>query len=121
MIRNKVYSLFRVFDFPTPSLVTGDRSSTNVPAQALLLMNSPLVTRSASGLARSLLSNSQLSDDQRVTEGYLTILGRPPTSDEVRSTLAYVRWYQKDTGELKLAWQSMLHALMVSNEFIYVE
>ncbi len=121
VIRNKVYSLFRIFDFPTPSLVNGDRSSTNIPAQALLLMNSPLVIRSAAVLAESSLSDSQLNDEQRVADGYLTILGRRPNDNEVRAALSYVRSYAEDAERPASGWQSFLHALMVSNEFLYIE
>ena len=121
VIRNKVYSLFRLFDFPTPSLVNGDRASTNVPAQALLLMNGPLATRSAADLAESLLGDSRLSDEQRVIGGYLTVLARRPNPDEVRSALAFVRSYQRDAGTAHAAWKSLVHALVVSNEFLYVE
>ena len=121
VIRNKVYGWFRVFDFPAPSLVNGDRSSTNNPAQALLLMNSSLVIQSATGLAESLLSHSQLTDEQRVVDSYLTVLGRWPNDDEVYSALSYLESYNGVTGEPVSGWQSFLHALLLSNEFLYYE
>ena len=84
-------------------------------------MNSPLVTRSAAGLAESLLGDSRLNDEQRIARGYQTVLGRRPNCDEVQSALTYVRSFAMDSGEPELGWQSVLHALMVSNEFLYIE
>ena len=43
IIRNELPSMLSAFDFADPDFVTGQRSETNVPAQALLLLNSPFV------------------------------------------------------------------------------
>ena len=44
------------FDGPEPSFVTGDRDETNVPSQALLMLNSGWVTWQADEMAAMLLS-----------------------------------------------------------------
>ncbi|GIT31762.1 MAG: hypothetical protein Ct9H300mP1_38080 [Planctomycetaceae bacterium] len=49
VIRNKVYSLFQTFEFPSPSLVAGRRATTTVPPQMLVMMNSDLVARCSRG------------------------------------------------------------------------
>jgi hypothetical protein len=62
------------------------------------------------------------SDTQRVEALYLRILNRKPDAKEIESGVAYVRELQgkwKDIGPQK-AWQSYSHALMASNEFIYL-
>ena len=51
MLRDRLPDVLDLFDFAEPSLVTGDRETTNVPVQALYLMNSPFVQARAKGLA----------------------------------------------------------------------
>lgn len=52
VVRGAVPPSLAVFDFPNPDLVTGRRSMTTVPAQALFLMNSPFVRQLAEGRTR---------------------------------------------------------------------
>src|SRR5207249_5595910 len=52
VLRDRLPDVLDLFDFAEPSLVTGDRQTTNVPVQALYLMNSQFVQARASGLAR---------------------------------------------------------------------
>ena len=43
LIRNHLYDVFQLFDFPDPAVSTGDRPTTTVGPQALFLMNSEWV------------------------------------------------------------------------------
>ncbi|SVB20211.1 uncharacterized protein METZ01_LOCUS173065, partial [marine metagenome] len=56
IIRNHVYDLFELFDFPDPGSVNGNRSDTTIAPQALYLMNSPLVLRTTATVAKQLLA-----------------------------------------------------------------
>ena len=49
VLRDRLPDVLDLFDFAEPSLVTGDRETTNVPVQALYLMNSPFVQARAKG------------------------------------------------------------------------
>ena len=49
VLRDRLPDVLDLFDFAEPSLVTGDRQTTNVPVQALYLMNSPFVQARALG------------------------------------------------------------------------
>ena len=55
VLRDRLPDVLDLFDFAEPSLVTGDRETTNVPVQALYLMNSPFVQARAKALADRLL------------------------------------------------------------------
>ena len=84
-------------------------------------MNSPLVIRTAKSIADSVLAQ-QKQDKSRLEEIYVRILDRPPDPKEIDLGLTYVqslrqRWSEIDEGK---AWQSLCHALMASNEFIFV-
>src|SRR5690606_32034366 len=54
MIRDRLPDVLDLFDFAEPSQVTGVRETTNVPTQALYLMNSPFVQDRAAAFAARL-------------------------------------------------------------------
>ena len=86
--------ILETFDGPESSFVTGDRDETNVPSQALLMLNSDWVTRQADEMA-SMLS-LDVDDRRRQEIAFLRTLGRPPTSLE-RSA---IRRFFADFGAL---------------------
>jgi len=119
--RSNLPTLWMLFDFGDATTPDGRRSATTVSTQALFVLNSPLVNREAQTLAERVLTASK-KDSERVDALYLRILNRHPDAKEIESGLAYIRELRnkwKDIGEQK-AWQSYSHALMASNEFIYV-
>ncbi len=87
--------ILETFDGPESSFVTGDREETNVPSQALLMLNSDWVTRQADEMASMLLS-LDVDDRRRQEIAFLRTLGRPPTSLE-RSA---IRRFFADLGAL---------------------
>ncbi|MCU1328599.1 MAG: Planctomycete cytochrome [Bryobacterales bacterium] len=119
--RSNLPTLWMLFDFGDATTPDGKRSATTVSTQALFVLNSPLVNREAQALAERVMAASK-SDQQRVESLYLKILNRKPDAQEIESGMAYVKDLQgkwKDIGPQK-AWQSYSHALMASNEFIYI-
>jgi len=83
--------LLTQFDFPNPDVPSGRRYETIVPAQALFLMNSPLVVETARKLTRRPEFADLESDQERVTSLYLAIYQRPPTEQEVSLGVRYVK------------------------------
>lgn len=127
VIRNNVYTLFEQFDFPEPTSPTGDRHTTIVAPQALLLMNSELVMDSADAMADRLLAESAVQID-RIQTAYNCALGRAPTEKEIeiaRSFLsdvtsgAHSKEGQERVDEKK-AWSLFCQSLLASNEFMYL-
>jgi hypothetical protein len=119
--RSNLPTLYMLFDFGDATSPDGKRNPTTVSTQALFMMNSPLVDREAKSLAAKVLSQDQ-NDTRRIEEAYVAILDRRPDPGESDAALTYVqslrrKW--KNMSEEK-AWQSFCHALMASNEFIYV-
>ncbi len=54
VLRDQLPDVLEQFDVANPNLVTGDRDVTNVPLQALYLMNGPFVQEQAAALAQRL-------------------------------------------------------------------
>jgi len=119
--RSNLPTLYELFDFGDATSPQGDRSSTTVATQALFVMNSPLVIRAAKSIADSILTQEK-QDNRRLEEMYIRVLDRRPDPQEIDSGLTYIqslraKWNDIDEGK---AWQSFCHALMASNEFVYV-
>ena len=127
VIRNNLYTMFEQFDFPDPTMPTGDRSETVVAPQALLLMNSDLVLDSADALAQSLLQLS-VSDTSRVEMAYQRVLGRYPNERESRRAVDFVAQIRSgarlnagavDDDWISKGWSLFCQSLFASNEFMY--
>jgi hypothetical protein len=89
VIRNNVYTFLEQFDFPDPTMPTGNRASTVVAPQALLLMNAELVMDSADALARDLLG--QPGDDAgRIQLAYQRAFARPASPAETRRAAEFI-------------------------------
>jgi len=82
LVRNFMPDILTTFDFADRDMVVGKRPSTNVPAQALYLMNSPFVRTAAEKTAARLLADESLDDDARIDRAYELALGRPATEPE---------------------------------------
>ncbi|HUG93256.1 MAG TPA: DUF1553 domain-containing protein [Planctomycetaceae bacterium] len=80
-IRDRLPDVLDLFDFAEPSLVTGDRETTNVPVQALYLMNSPFVRERAAALAARVFREAD-GDDERICRAFALCLGREPEAEE---------------------------------------
>ena len=75
VIRSAVYDVFQTLDFPDPSVLSGQRTATTIPTQALLMLNSALADQTAEALAKSVLG-VEGDDAARVREAYRRAFGR---------------------------------------------
>jgi hypothetical protein len=119
--RSNLPTLYTLFDFGDATSPEGHRSTTTVATQALFVMNSPLVIREAAHITDSVLKQ-QRQDKRRVEEIYLRVLDRRPDANEIDSGLTYLASLRQKWNEIdeEKAWTSLTHALMASNEFIFV-
>ena len=84
--RNSPDPFLKVFDAPQPVSTKGRRNATNVPSQALALMNHPLVLGLASDLGERVASDPSLSGDrQRLIRLFQLTLGRDPSEPELEA------------------------------------
>ena len=127
VIRNHVYDLFELFDFPNPNMMSGDRAATTIASQALFLMNSPLTLRVTKALAKRLLDEKKWKDPQRMERLYQLAYHRSPTAMENRRALAFVKQFAA-TGncgdahkDQLMAWQALCQAVISANEFLYLK
>ncbi|MBX7105542.1 MAG: DUF1553 domain-containing protein, partial [Gemmataceae bacterium] len=100
--RNFLSPFFLAFDAPTPFSTVGRRTVSNVPAQALILLNDPFVRE------QSKLWAARTPDVDRM---YREAFGRLPDDAE----RAACRAFAEKHGPAELA-----HALVNAKEFVYV-
>jgi hypothetical protein len=125
VVRDYVPELFDLFDFPSPSLVSGNRSVTNVPAQALYLRNSTFVAEQAKHAARRLLASAEATNDgERADLAMRCALGRGITDEERAGALQLVQQIQQTEpagdGRNVDAWAAWFHTLFTTAEFRYL-
>jgi hypothetical protein len=87
--RNFLPSFLLAFDTPIPFSTVGHRTVSNVPAQALILMNDPFVHQQAKRWARKVLAQGG-SAEARIMGMYESAFGRPPRADELAACLTFL-------------------------------
>jgi hypothetical protein len=121
IIRNELPASLTVFNFADPDLVVGKRPVTNVPAQALLLMNSPFVMNCAEQTAKQLLASETQAPEQLVANTYRVTLSRAPTASEAERALAFLNLGidEQDKADDSVAKRlsQLVHVLFASTEF----
>jgi hypothetical protein len=115
------------FNFPSGKVAQGRRDVTNVPAQALTLLNDPFVVQQAGVWAERLTARPDTSVAARIEHMFWVGLGRPPSPDEreyYRAAAASLARVHRVPPEKILisrdVWQDLAHVLFNVKEFIYI-
>ena len=125
--RNFLPPMMLAFDTPQPFSSVGHRNVSNVPAQALILMNDPFVVDQARIWAQQLLADTSPSTEQRLHDMYVAGIGRPPSDTELAEALEFL---DQQSHELRLpndggrfderVWADLCHVLMNVKAFIFI-
>ncbi|HEV3436675.1 MAG TPA: DUF1553 domain-containing protein, partial [Gemmata sp.] len=121
--RNFLNPMFTAFDYPTPFTTIGRRTVSNVPAQALVMLNNPFVLQQAELWAKRVLTVPNRTTEERVRGMYETAFGRLPTKPELSAALDFLTEQAKEYGkpDHPKAWSDLAHVLLNAKEFIFVE
>lgn len=116
-----------LFNQPIPKQTFGHRDVTNVPDQALALLNDPLVQALARVWSERIVGDGAAAASVRLQTMFLAATGRPPTADETQRLVELV---QQSAGLRQVTaadilgsvavWQDVAHALFNLKEFIYI-
>ena len=113
--------MLALFDYPDPNIHADRRAETTTPLQKLFVMNSPFIVAHATRLAERLQAEvpgtGEAVERRRIDRAYRLLFARPAADAEVRLGLAYL---QKG-GDAKARWQQYAHALLASNEMLFVD
>ena len=119
VIRNELPDGLAVFDFADPETVVGVRPTTNGPAQSLFLLNAPQVRDRAAAAADRFRAGAG-TDAEKVRRLYLAALSRPPTAAEMARVTKFLTDAVARTSE-RQAWADLVHVLICSAEFRFLE
>jgi hypothetical protein len=115
IVRDGLQEMLTLFDFPDPSLISGERATTTVPAQSLYLMNNPFVIRQAEAMADKLLAGGD-DDAGRLTRAYHLCYARPPSENERAGARKFLETYGQK-HDSRATWGALCQALFASAEF----
>lgn len=126
--RNFLSPMMLAFDTPIPFNAMGRRNVSNVPAQALILMNDPFVHEEAAAWAEQILASETPGSRERIQLMYRQAFSRPATESEVARALAFLEVQAKslgidesDVSDHPRLWADLGHVLFNVKEFIYVK
>ncbi len=125
--RHEGAAFLEALDFPPPLVARGRRDVTNVPRQALALLNDPFVNQEAQVWARGLIKETSESVATRLRTMFLVALGRPPNASERERFRALTEelaaLHGVETGSVLASlpvWQGVAHALFNLKEFSHI-
>lgn len=114
--RNFLSPFMLTFDTPGPFGPKGRRSVSNVPAQALVLMNDPFVIDQSTKWG-SRVAKVDGSKDEKLDQMYLAALGRKPTEIERSRVLSFLN---SESGADEQKWSDLAHVLFNTKDFIFI-
>ncbi|MBX3420431.1 MAG: PSD1 domain-containing protein [Pirellulaceae bacterium] len=115
-----------LFNQPIPKFTVGRRDVSNVPDQALALLNDPFVLEMARCWSQHLMNDKATSAVQRAANMLQTALWRSVSPDEVGAVVQLVRRsadLRATSSDILLqsdAWQDAAHAIFNLKEFVYL-
>ena len=101
--RNFLTPMFLAFDYPLPISTIGDRGTSTVPSQALIMMNNEFVTGQAGKWAER---------NGGLTRMYEQAFSRPPDAIEQATITDFLKDH---------SWTDVAHVLLNSPEFLYLQ
>jgi hypothetical protein len=121
--RTHVPTFLALFDEPLMDTNWPKRSASVIPQQALALLNGDLALECAERFARRVAAEAGPGFDERLSRAFALAYGRAPDDEE----RALFRWSLPPAGgggeppADEAFWRTACHAILSSNEFLYVD
>ena len=125
--RSKLIPMMLAFDAPDALSSTGERSTTTVAPQALILLNNANTRAYAKAFAKRIAPDAATDLTHAIRAGYVIAVARQPTDEELADGAAFVAAqaasYQSagKPDARELAFADFCQVLLCLNEFVYVE
>jgi hypothetical protein len=118
--RRNLHDMLRLYDFPAPESHSPKRDPTTTPLQQLFVLNSEFLRRRAEELAGRARMESGDSLEEQIDGIYQLTFGRMPTERERLIASEFLSQSPAGWPRDEL-WTEYAHALLASNEFLYVD
>ncbi len=126
--RNFLNPFMLAFDTPQPATAIARRAASNVPAQALILMNSEFVHEQASVWAARLLNEVADGGDALIQRAFRQAFSRPASNEELESFKSFAAVTASDRNlqaDLSLRDAAIIteicHVMMNQKEFLFLD
>lgn len=119
--RNSLPELYTEFDGANPSFPISKRNRSTIAPQALAMLNSQWISERARQFGLRLASKSEFSEEQKVNTCFLAALSRLPSSREAKWAEEQIRQARKRNNSDETLWSSLVHDLIASVDFRYIE
>jgi len=119
--RRELDVLLRLHDFPDPVNHSASREPTTTPLQQLFALNAPFLYERSAALVARMDHEAPGDASNRVAWLYPQLFGRPATAEEIQLGNEFLAQSQAAGIETKEAWRQYCHALLGSNEFLFVD
>lgn len=119
--RNFLNPFFATFDTPNPFGPQGRRSKSNVPAQALALMNDPLVIELSNRWGKQMASQTEESVEQRIRSMTIAAHASVPTDQQLEALKQFLDTQADVHGGLnENVWSDLAHTLFNMKSFYFL-
>ena len=108
--------IYSVFDFPSPAATSSQRETTTISPQALFMMNGRLLEAVADAVPARPDLSSEMEIARRVERLYLVLFQRKPKPEEARLAEEFL-----GLQPTAAAWSQFTQALLLTNEFVFVD
>jgi hypothetical protein len=140
--RNTHLPLLKSFDVPDTNQACSRRDKTTTPSQALVLLNDRWPLRRAQAMAGRVLREVGTEPSKAIAQAFEIAYCRRPTADELAECESFLQSQARQAAEriekkqkvalpikppaslakeTGVAWVDLCHALLNSNEFLYVD
>jgi hypothetical protein len=120
IVRSRVPEMLETFDFAEPSLLAASRDTTNVPPQALFMLNSDFIDQQSNAAAH-ILMKARMDDRERVNALYWRMLCRPATNAELKRATDFLQHLGKLGGAAERGYTALCQAVFASAEFRFIK
>ena len=123
--RSKLVPMLQVFDVPEPLVSQGQRPTTTVAPQALLLLNNPHLRKCCEDSAAQLIKNN-MEDHAMIDLFYQRSLSRQPNQSEAQKAAGFLvsqtaSYKQSGVTDAKVqATADLIQLMLCLNEFCYI-
>jgi hypothetical protein len=125
--RAALYEMFSTFDYVETANHIEQRSTTTVPHQALFLLNSPIVHKQASAIAKAVLGRYD-AVDQRIEAVFRVLFSRRPTEAEMSRSMDFLATAEAELEDVQAVpqrtlqvWSALCRSMLAANEFVYID
>lgn len=125
-IRNSPDEMLKGFDAPLGFESAAERTETTTAVQSLQLINGPWVSKRAQAMARRVLGKDEQFGAKHVRTAFRLAFGREPREGELKDVQEFVSAQRdqlsgaENPKALVNAVSDLCHALLTSNEFLYL-